>query len=117
MAKDTQQLDLARKLTPKGWADGFQSAHEVKRDAAHRRRMDDKPVEQGIVEQGPIGQLIGSSASSLNVLFTLPILGFVALFVAGFAMIWSAEASGLVELPVTFEFTIAGYIMGRKHQG
>lgn len=111
MTEDNSQLDLARNPTPAGEAGDFQSSDEPALEAAHKRNMDNKSA-----EQGPIGKLIGSSDSSLNICFVLLILGFVAMLVSGIAMIWTAEAGTIFERLITFELTIAGYVMGKKIQ-
>lgn len=109
LTKDDSQLDLVRNPTPAGEAGDFQSPDEAALEAAHKRNMDNKSA-----EQGPIGKLIGSSDSSLNVCFVLLILGFIAMLVSGVAMIWSPDAGTVFERLITFELTIAGYVMGKK---
>lgn len=108
---DDSQLDLDRSPTPLSEAGEFLSPDEMALEAAHKRKMADKSA-----EQGPIGRLIGSSDSSLNVCFVLLMLGALGICIAGVAMIWSASAVTAFERIVTFELTIAGYVMGKKTQ-
>lgn len=109
MVEDNQQLELTRDPSPAGEADQFSTPDERVVEAAHKRKMDDKAS-----EQGPIGKWIGSSDSSLNVCFVLLLLGFVAIAISGVAMIWSDSAVSVVEKLITFELTIAGYVMGKR---
>ena len=111
MSSKKPQLDLQESPTPADEAGDFQSSDEAAREAAHKRKMDDKSA-----EQGPIGKLIGSSDSSLNICFVLLILGFLAMLVSGFALIWEPKAATVFERLITFELTIAGYVMGKKMQ-
>ena len=108
MAEDNQQLELTRDPSPVGEADQFSTPDERAVEAEHKRRMADKAS-----EQGPIGRWIGSSDSSLTICFVLLILGFVAIGISGFAMIWSDNAATVLERLITFELTVAGYVMGK----
>lgn len=111
MQSDEKQLDLERNPTPAGEAGEFQSVDEAALEAAHKRKMDDKSA-----EQGPIGRLIGSSDSSLNICFVLLICGFIAMIAAAIAMALSENVGAAIfERLITFELTVAGYVMGKRN--
>lgn len=66
-------------------------------------------------QQGPIGRLIGCSDSALTIAFVLLGIGAVVILAAAVGMIWfPAEFGSILEKMITFELTIAGYVMGKK---
>jgi hypothetical protein len=66
-------------------------------------------------QQGPIGRLIGCADSALTIAFVLLILGGAAILASSFAMIWHpVEGAAVFEKLITFELTVAGYVMGKK---
>lgn len=110
MNSENKPVDLARDPTPEGEASGtFQTPEERAEQAKHDRAM-----QALAAQQGPIGKLIGSDDSSLNVSFILLMVGFVALGVVGFASIWADNLGTPLERLLTFQLTIAGYIFGKK---
>lgn len=108
MNKDSQ-LDVAQDRTAGSEADAFSTPDERVVEAAHKRSLEEKAT-----EQGPFGRLIGSSDSSLNTCLILLLLGFIAIGISAFAMIWSDSAASVLEKLITFELTIAGYVMGKN---
>lgn len=105
------QLDLEENPSPASEANQFSTPDERERAAAatHARMLSDKAA-----EQGPIGRVIGSSDSSLNICFILLILGFIAILISCIAMVWTEKAISVFEKLITFELTLAGYVMGKK---
>jgi len=104
------QLDLAQDRTAGSEADAFSTPDERVVEAAHKRNLEEKAT-----EQGPFGRLIGSSDSSLNTCLILLLLGFVAIAISLIAMIWNENAVSVLEKLITFELTIAGYVMGKNN--
>ncbi|MCV2893385.1 hypothetical protein [Lentibacter sp. XHP0401] len=104
-----KKLDVAEHPTPGNEADAFSSPDEKAVEAAHKRNLEDKAT-----EQGPFGKLIGSSDSSLNTCLILLLLGFIAIGISLVAMIWNDNAASALEKLITFELTIAGYVMGTQ---
>lgn len=111
MANDkSKPVDLARDPTPEGEATGtFETPEERAEQAKHTRDM-----QKLAAQQGPIGKLIGSDDSSLNVSFILLMSGFIALGVVGVASIWADSVGTALERLLTFQLTVAGYIFGKK---
>ncbi|KAB7614587.1 hypothetical protein F9L33_08090 [Amylibacter sp. SFDW26] len=110
MGADTDnQLDIDQNPTPSDEAGAFSSPDEKAVEAAHKRSLEEKET-----EQGPFGKLIGSSDSSLNTCLILLLLGFIAILISLFVMIWNDNAANILEKLITFELTIAGYVMGTK---
>lgn len=105
-----KQVDLERDPTPEAEASGtFESPEERAAQARHKRDMETLSA-----QQGPIGRLIGSDDSSLNLSFILLMVGFVALGVIGFASIWAENLGTALERLLTFQLTVLGYIFGKK---
>jgi len=111
MAKSDSKLELDRQPSPSEEANDFSTPDERAAQANHNRSLETLKL-----EQGPVGRIIGSSDSSLNISFILLILGFLTMAVLGVSLIWSEFAKGLFEKLITFELTIAGYVMGKKSQ-
>lgn len=66
-------------------------------------------------EQGAIGALIGCSDSALTITFVLLGLGALGILGAAIGLAHNASAfEGVAEKLITFELTVAGYVMGRK---
>lgn len=105
-----KSVDLEREPTPEGEASGtFETPEERAEQAKHNRAM--QALE---AQQGPIGKLIGSDDSSLNVSFILLMVGFLALGIVGVASIWADNVGTALERLLTFQLTVAGYIFGKK---
>lgn len=67
------------------------------------------------IQQGPIGSLIGCTDSSLTIAFVLLVLGFLGIVGCGIGMIWHADVFwNLADKLITFELTVAAYVMGKK---
>lgn len=104
-----KQLKLEENPTPGEEASDFSTPDERAEDAKHRRVLKEKEA-----EQGPIGKLIGSSDSSLTICFALLVFGGLAILISLLLMIWVEGAQAAFEKLVTFELTVAGYVMGKR---
>lgn len=103
-------LELDRNPTPKNESEDFSTPDE-RADARNKNHELDLLRH----EQGPIGWLIGCSDSALTIAFILLTLGALGILGTSIGMVWYPEAfSGIVDKLITFELTIAGYVMGKK---
>lgn len=110
MAETESRLDLAENPTASGEADDFSTPDE-------RKDTREKNHEIALLrqEQGPIGRLIGCSDSALTIAFILLALGAIGILASAIGVAYSPDAfEGIVEKLITFELTIAGYVMGKK---
>lgn len=102
-------LELDPNPSPSGESEEFSTADEKKaiRENSHQLEI----LRQ---EQGPIGKLIGCSDSALTIAFSLLVLGGVAILGTGIGLAVNPSAfAGIMEKLITFELTIAGYVMGK----
>lgn len=105
-------LELDRSPTPAEEADEFSSPND-RADVRNKSHELDVLAKQ----QGPIGGLIGCSDSALTIAFVLLGLGFLGIIGAGVGAAWRPDVFGvIVERLITFELTVAGYVMGKKSE-
>lgn len=110
MANNKHKLDLEESPTPSGEADDFSTEDE--RADARNKNHEIALLRQ---EQGPIGALIGCSDSALTIAFVLLGLGAVGILGTAVGLAYNASAfGGVIEKLITFELTVAGYVMGKK---
>lgn len=105
-----ESIDLSKHPSPRDESVDFSTPDER---ADERNKNHELEILKA--EKGPIGRLIGSSDSSLNVAFILLAIGAVAILGTLLAEgIVPGTYQGYFDKLVTFELTIAGYVMGKK---
>lgn len=110
MTNSKPKLDLEEKPTPSGEANDF-STEDERADARNKSHQ----IALLRQEQGPIGSLIGCSDSALTIAFVLLGLGAIGIVATAIGTAYNAAAfGGIVDKLITFELTVAGYVMGKK---
>ena len=110
MNKQSQTIDLGRDPTPSQEAEDFSTADER---ADQRNKSHELDVLRQ--QQGPIGRLIGCSDSALTIAAVLLVFGAIAIVATFIGLMMNPEPfSGVLDKLITFELTVAGYVMGKK---